>query len=136
MTGGRLAMTGGPTLTQTLTHPATRPSHPPHQSRQRAANARRHHVHACNQDHPIHRAGRRLGHLIGEVRNELDEHRAEQRAGDRGNAAHHQAYEQRDRNQHGEAVGCDEGIAIAPSEPATPVHIALAAKVRSSAARC
>ena len=67
-----------------------------------------HQEHHGDQDHTVHRAGRRLGDLLGNVGHELDERPAEDRTADRRNAAHDQTDEEVDRDEDAEAVRRDE----------------------------
>ena len=64
-------------------------------------------MHAISND-AINRPGRGLRNLVGEVRHELDEQRAEERARDSRDAADDDADDETDRQEQREAVGRDE----------------------------
>src|SRR3977135_4457656 len=66
------------------------PGAPPRPTPERvdgAGDSRRHHIHEGNQEDAVDRPRRRLGDLIGDVGDELDEERAVEGARDRGETA-------------------------------------------------
>src|SRR5579864_592153 len=64
-----------------------------------AGHPHRHEVHEGDQEDAVDRLRRRLGDLVGEVRHELREHRTEEGAGDRSDAADDDADEELDRQE-------------------------------------
>src|SRR4051812_36779107 len=73
-----------------------------------ARDAHRHEIHEADQEHAVDCPWRGLRDVVGDVRHELDEDRAENRPRDRGEAADHDPDQERDRHEDVEAVRRDE----------------------------